>query len=169
MTGDMIVSVPIGVGVGIAATVTMDVLGTFARRLGLAAGAKGTWVGRWYLGIARGQFVHSDIAAAPELAGEARAAMVGHYLIGIVLSVFYVVVAGLLGVAPSGFVVAVGYGLATCVFPWFLVLPALGFGVFGVKGPPELKLFTSSVLNHLFYGLGLWWSSNLLQLASWQG
>ena len=169
MTGDMIVSVPIGVGVGIAATVTMDVLGAVARRLGLAAGAKGTWVGRWYLGIARGQLVHSDIAAAPELAGEARAAMVGHYLIGIVLSVFYVVVAGLLGVAPSGFVVAVGYGLATCVFPWFLVLPALGFGVFGVKGPPELKLFTSSVLNHLFYGLGLWWSSNLLQLASWQG
>ena len=86
--------------------------------------------------------------------------------LGIVLSVFYVVAAGWLGVAPSGFVVAVGYGLATCVFPWFLVLPALGFGVLGVNGPPRLRLFTSSVLNHLFYGLGLWWSSNLLQLAS---
>lgn len=169
MTGDMTELVLLGVGVGVAATVTMDVLGAFARRLGIAAGAKGTWVGRWYLGIARGQFVHSDIAAAPELAGEARAAMVGHYLIGIVLAVFYVVVAGSLGLAPDGFLIAVGYGLATCVFPWFLVLPALGFGVFGVKGPPELKLFTSSVLNHLFYGLGLWWSSNLLQLALWQG
>ena len=32
-------------------------------------------------------------------------------------------------------------------------------------GAAELKLFTSSVLNHLFYGLGLWWSVNLLQLA----
>ena len=81
MTGDIIVSVLIGVGVGVAATVTMDVVGAFARRLGLAAGAKGTWVGRWYLGIARGQFVHSDIAAAPELPGEARAAMVGHVTI----------------------------------------------------------------------------------------
>ena len=169
MTADMTALVLAGVGVGVAATVTMDVLGAFARRLGLAAGAKGTWVGRWYLGIARGQLVHSDIAAAPELAGEARAALVGHYLIGIALSVFYVVAAGLLGIAPGGFVVAVGYGLATCVFPWFLVLPALGFGAFGVKGPRELKLFRSSVLNHLFYGLGLWWSSNLLQLASWQG
>ena len=73
--------------------------------------------------------------------------MVGHYIIGIVLSVFYVVATGFLGVAPGGFVIAVGYGLATCVFRWFLVLPALGFGVFGVKGPPELKLFTASVLN----------------------
>lgn len=164
MAGDVTVSVLVGVAAGVAATVTMDVLGGLARRLGLAAGAKGTWVGRWYLGMARGRLVHSDIAAAPELPGEARAALVGHYLIGIVLAVVYVVAAGWLGVAPSGFAVAVGYGLATCVFPWFLVLPALGFGVFGVHGPPELKLFTSSVLNHLFYGLGLWWSCNLLQL-----
>lgn len=166
MTGDVIASVLFGAGAGVAATVTMDVLGAFARRLGLAAGAKGTWVGRWYLGIARGRFVHSDIAAEPELAGEARAALIGHYIIGIVLAVVYVLAADVLGVAPGGFAIAVGYGLATCVFPWFLVLPALGFGVFGVNGPPELKLFTSSVLNHLFYGLGLWWSCNLLPLAS---
>jgi len=166
MTVDMIRSALLGVAVGVAATVTMDVLGASARRLGLVAGAKGAWVGRWYLGIARGQLVHSDIAAAPELAGEARAAIVGHYLIGMVLAAFYVVGARLLGVRPGGLLAAVGYGLATCIFPWFLLLPALGFGVCGVKGPPELRLFRSSVLNHLFYGLGLWWSANLLQLAS---
>ena len=169
MTSDMIVSVLFGVCVGIAATVTMDVLGSVARRAGLAAGAKGIWVGRWYLGILHGQFVHSDIAASPELTGEKRAALVGHYVIGIVLAVVYVVGAGLLGVSPGGFLVAIGYGLATCVFPWFLVLPSLGFGAFGLKGPKELRLFTSSVLNHFFYGLGLWWSAKLLQLASWQG
>ena len=39
--------------------------------------------------------------------------------------------AGLADISPASFVAAVGYGLATCVFPWFLVLPALGFGVFG--------------------------------------
>ena len=61
------------------------------------------------------------------------------------------------GLSPSSFFVAVGYGLATCVFPWFLVFPALGFGLFGRKGPPELRLFTSSLMNHLFYGFGLWW------------
>jgi len=168
MNSDMIVSVLFGACVGIAATVTMDVLGSIARRVGFAAGAKGQWVGRWYLGIARGKFVHSDIAAAPELAGEKRAALVGHYVIGIVLAVVYVVGARLLDVSPGRFLVAIGYGLATCVFPWFLVLPSLGFGAFGLKGPKELRLFTSSVLNHSFYGLGLWWGAKLLQLASWQ-
>jgi hypothetical protein len=165
MTGETVVSLLFAVCAGVAATVTMDVLGSWARRAGLAAGAKGQWVGRWYLGIVRGQFAHSDIAAAPELAGEQRAALVGHYIIGIVLAVVYVFGAGWLGISPGGLLVALGYGLATCVFPFFLVYPALGYGAFGLQGPQELKLFTTSVLNHLFYGFGLWWAANLLQLG----
>ncbi len=112
MTGETIVSMVFGVCVGVAATVTMDVLASASRRVGLAAGAKGQWVGRWYLGIARGQFVHSNIAAAPEQAGEKWAALVGHYAIGIALAVLYVVGAGWLGVSPGVFLVALGYGFA---------------------------------------------------------
>jgi hypothetical protein len=154
-----------GVCVGVVGTVTMDVLASASRRVGLTAGAKGQWVGRWYLGIARGQFVHSNIAAAPEQTGEKRAALVGHYVIGITLAVLYVVGAGWVGVSPGSFLVALGYGLATCVFPWFLMFPALGFGLFGRKGPSELNLFTSSLMNHLFYGLGLWWIAKVLRLG----
>jgi hypothetical protein len=151
--------------VGVAATVTMDVLTSVSRKVGLTVGANGQWVGRWYLGIARGQFVHSNIAAAPERAGEKRAALVGHYAIGIALAVLYIVGAGWLGVSPGVLLVALGYGFATCVFPWFLVFPALGFGLFGLRGPPELRLFTSSVMNHLFYGFGLWWIVMVLRLG----
>jgi len=165
MDAEMMVSMLFGICVGVAGTVTMDVLASASRRVGLAAGAKGLWVGRWYLGIARGQFVHSNIAAAQEQPGEKRAALVGHYVIGITLAVVYVVGAGWVGVSPSSFFVALGYGLATCVFPWFLVFPALGFGFFGRKGPRELKLFTSSLVNHLFYGFGLWWIAKVLRLG----
>jgi hypothetical protein len=153
-----------GVLVGVAGTLTMDLLSSAARRIGLIAGAKGQWLGRWYLGVARGQLVHSNIAASPEEAGEKRAALIGHSVIGIVLAVLYVVGARWLGVSPGSLVVALLYGLATCVFPWLVVLPALGFGWLGRKGPAELKLFTSSLLNHLFYGLGLWWASKALSL-----
>jgi hypothetical protein len=161
----MIEAIGFGFCVGIAATVTMDVLASASRRLGLAAGAKGEWVGRWYLGIARGQFVHSNIAAAPQQKGEKQAALVGHYAIGIALAVLYVVGAGWLGASPDAILVALGYGLATCIFPWFLVFPALGFGLFGLKGPPELRLFTASVINHLSYGFGLWWIAKVLPLG----
>jgi hypothetical protein len=165
MIGEMSMMVVLGICIGVAATVTMDVLGSAARKVGLVAGAKGIWVGRWYLGIARGRLVHSNIAAAPEQPGEKRAALVGHFVIGVVLAIVYVLGARRVGVSPSSFVAALGYGLATCVFPWFLMYPALGFGVLGLKGPAEMKPFRSSVLNHLFYGFGLWWSATVLGLG----
>jgi len=153
-----------GLCAGVAATVTMDLLASASRRIGLTVGAKGQWVGRWYLGMARGQFVHSNIAVAPEQTGEKRAALVGHYAIGIALAVLYVAGAGWLGVSPDGFLAAIGYGFATSVFPWFILFPAFGFGFFGLKGPPELKLFRTSLLNHLYYGFGLWWIAKVLPL-----
>jgi hypothetical protein len=162
MTGETFV---FGICAGVAATVTMDVLANAFRRVGLTVGAKGQWVGRWYLGIARGQFVHSNIAGAPERLGEKRAALVGHYVIGIALAVLYVAGAGWLGVSPDEFLVALGYGFATSVFPWFLLFPALGFGFFGLKGPPELRMFTTSLINHLSYGFGLWWIAKVLPLG----
>lgn len=154
-----IYSVFLGTLAGVFATVTMDILAAAFNRSGLTAGARGEWVGRWYLGMMQGRFVHDDITASSEQAGEKQAALAGHYVIGVVLAVFYLAGAGWLGFLPDKFVYAMGYGLATCVFPWFLVLPALGFGVAGWKGPAELKLFRSTVINHLSFGLGLWWTA----------
>ena len=150
---------------GIVATATMDLLAIAFGKIGLIAGAKGEWVGRWYLGMLRGRFAHRDIASAPVQKGEKQAALAGHYGIGIILAVFYFVAASRLNVPTDGFIYALGYGFATTVFPWFLVLPCLGFGAFGVKGPPELKLFRSSLVNHLSYGLGLWWTAKVLPLG----
>jgi hypothetical protein len=165
MNSETIASVLAGVLVGVAGTVTMDVLAAASRKVGLAAGAKGQWVGRWYLGMVRGEFVHSNVTTSPQQPGEKRAALVGHYVIGVTLAVLYVIGTEFVGFSSSSFFVAVGYGLATCVFPWFLVFPALGFGLFGRRGPPELRLFTSSLMNHLFYGFGLWWSAKMLPLG----
>jgi len=165
MSGETIRLLMFGALVGVLATATMDVLGSISKRLGLTVGAKGTWVGRWYLGIARGRFLHANIADAPERPGEMRVALIGHYLIGAVLAVAYLVGARWLGLAPGRILVALGYGLCTCVFPWFLMFPAIGFGFFGHRGPKGLRLFSTSVVNHLFYGFGLWWPVHLLQLG----
>lgn len=165
MTGGTVAAIAFGIIGGIAATATMDVLGIAAGKLGLVVGAKRIWVGRWYLGIAHDRFAHADITTAPEQPGEAAAALVGHHLIGIALAFVYILGATWLGLSPSGLPVALAYGLATCVFPWLLVFPALGFGWIGVRGPSELRLFTSSLLNHLFYGFGLWWAAELLPLG----
>lgn len=144
---------------GIAATATMDVLAVLTQRFRFVAGARGAWVGRWYLGMAKGQFYHHDITSSKERRGEKVAAIAGHYLIGSVLAVAYVNGALWLGLSPGDFLPAVGFGTATVVFPLFLVYPALGLGCCGRKAP-ELKPVQTSLLNHVFYGLGLWWSIN---------
>jgi hypothetical protein len=162
MAGETMLSIGLGVIVGVVATVTMDVLGIVARKIGLTVGVDGRWIGRWYLGLFRGTFLHNDIAAVPERPGEMRAALIGHYAIGVVLAVAYVLGCGGLGLSPGSILVALVFGLATCVFPWFLMFPALGFGLLGLRGPSELRLLSTSVLNHLFYGFGLWWIAMLL-------
>ena len=106
-----------------------------------------------------------NIAESPKQNGEVRAAQIGHYVIGVVLAIFYLAGTVSFGLSPDSLLVALGYGLATCVFPWFLVYPALGFGLFGLRGPSEMKPVMTSFLNHLFYGLGLWWSTNVLPLG----
>lgn len=169
MTGETMLSIALGVCMGVAATVTMDVLSSASRRFGLAAGAEGQWLGRWYLGMLRGRFIHKDITVSPVLEGEKQAALVGHFVIGITLAVLYVVGADWLGFSPGVFFIALGYGFATCVFPWFLLFPALGFGFFGLRAPPELRLFTASLMNHLFYGFGLWWSVRIFTLIPGTG
>jgi hypothetical protein len=158
-------AIALGICVGVAATFTMDVLASAFRKMGVAVGARGIWVGRWYLGMVRGRFIHSNIAEAPVLPGEGRAAFVGHYAIGITLAVAYIAGTSQVGVSPDGILVALGYGFATSVFPWFLVFPALGFGWLGLKGPSELRLFRTSLLNHLSYGFGLWWIAMVLPLG----
>jgi hypothetical protein len=45
------------------------------------------------------------------------------------------------------------------------MFPAMGFGLLGLKGPAESRLFVSSLANHLYYGLGLWGIAGLLPLG----
>lgn len=46
MNADPLVRLLVGVLVGVAGTMTMDVLAIVSSKLGLAMGAKGQWVGR---------------------------------------------------------------------------------------------------------------------------
>ena len=106
-----------------------------------------------------------DPSTVPDEIWPSTIELVGHYAIGIVLGVLYVAGAGWLSVSPGVLLVALGYGLATCVFPWFLMFPAFGFGLLGRRGPQELRLFRTSLINHLFYGFGLWWIAEVLRLG----
>src|SRR4029077_11260224 len=148
----------VGLIVGILATVTMDVGGMVARRLGIAG--RGTsrtgpdLIGRWIGYLLQGKFRHTDILQTPPLRGELLLGLAAHYSIGIVLTLVYL---GLLVVAhatPTA-LNAILYGTATTVFHWFLMFPSQGMGWLGRDAPSDAHLARISLFNHIIFGLGI--------------
>jgi len=151
------------IGNGVLATLSMDVLTGVAIRLGLVAPLAPNLVGRWFASVARAHPVHADIAHATRVRHELLIALPIHYVIGIVLTTFFIWGTGQIG-WPRTVGVAVAFALCASVLPWLLMFPAMGYGWFGVHGPEGTRLFSSSLITHAFFGLGLWVAASILRL-----
>ncbi len=141
---------------GVVATAVMDVLSTFARMAHVVAPLPPNLLGRWVAWMPRGQLRHVTIEQAAPVGHELVIALLAHYAVGVVFASFYLFATSRLDISPRSAGAAIGFGLATCVFPWLLMFPAMGFGLFGVRGPPGTRLFLSSLVSHAAYGAGIW-------------
>lgn len=141
---------------GVVATVVMDLLSTVARAARLVTPLPPVLLGRWVASMIRGHVRHATIEQAAPVGHELVIALLAHYAVGVVFALLYLFAMSLLGVSSRGAGAAMTFGLATCVFPWLLMFPAMGFGLFGVRGPPGTQLFLSSLVSHAAYGAGIW-------------
>ena len=143
---------------GIVGAVLMDITETLAARVGLTSGVSVALVGRWALGLLRGQWAHADIAHSPARRGEVRTGWAFHFLVG----------GGGVGLLYAAFVHAAGFnapthhlwggvmfGAATSLLPWLLLLPAFGWGWLGRRGPRGSNALLASTVSHIPYGLGV--------------
>jgi hypothetical protein len=166
-----------GAFAGLFGTWCMDRFGAVLRKRGIISGVSGSDFSKWLFWLARGKWKHTDISQSPAAVLSSRIAIGVHYGIGAVLGVVYACLhwvarfeQGILRTVSSastdaidltwlsrlGFLpCALLYGLATCVFAWFLMFPSMGYGAFGARGPARLKLFRTSLINHAVYGIGL--------------
>lgn len=143
---------------GIVGAVLMDLTETVAARFGLTSGVNVALVGRWATGLARGQLRHADIRATQALPGEARMGWAFHLLAGGGgVALLYPLVLQGTGIAPPGGHLAGGllFGLATSLLPWCVLLPSLGWGWFGRRGPGGARAWLAGLVSHGPYGLGV--------------
>ena len=64
---------------------------------------------------------------------------------------------------PSDHLVpCLAWGLVATFLPWLILFPAYGWGAFGVDAPENVSTLVAPVISHLFYGLGLGLTLNLL-------
>jgi hypothetical protein len=148
--------------IGVLATVIMDVLSAVSFKLRLIAPLSPRLIGRWFASVGRGQLLHSDIAQTTAINHERAIVAPVHYAIGVTLALMYLFACASLGLDSRKPITALVFALCTNTFPWLVMFPSMGFGWFGTHGPPGTRLFQSSLVSHVFYGVGLWLGVSLL-------
>jgi len=150
-----------GAAVGVAATVTMDVVMVAAAKLapGAFASEKNSpeAIGRWAAGLCRGRWRSEGLFAEQPVCGELWLGLAAHYLTGVVLTEVYLAALRRTGLRP-GIAGATAYGIATAVLPLLLMYPSMGYGCCGRRSGDARRLVGSMLVGHAAFGagIGLW-------------
>ena len=142
--------------VGIGATVTMDLWNLFLKRAFGIPSLNFCLLGRWLRHMPGGTFRHASINAAPERPFECALGWTAHYTIGIVFGVVFVALSSGTWLARPTLLPALLYGIATVVFPLFILQPSLGFGIGASKTPKPAQARLKSLVTHTVFGAGLY-------------
>ena len=147
--------------VGVGATLVMDLWALFLKRVLAVPSLSYCLVGRWVSHMATGVFWHTKISNADVRAGECALGWVIHYLIGIAYAAILLVpmqgvwLSWLDQTPLSAFSIALLFGLTTVVFPFFIMQPALGFGIAAGHNPNPVQARLKTLVSHSVFGVGL--------------
>jgi hypothetical protein len=148
--------------VGIGATLVMDVWTSVLKALGVPTLNYGL-VGRWAGHLFRGQLTHANIGKAASIQGELALGWAIHYAVGITFAAVLVILCGTGWLRDPAWGPALAMGVATVVFPLFVMQPAMGAGIAGSRTPTPLKNCLRSLATHAIFGCGLYLSAAALK------
>ena len=153
--------------VGVGATLVMDLWNLFLRRAFGIPSLNYCMLGRWVAHIPGGTLRHASIAAAPAAPHECTIGWIAHYSIGMVLAIVFVLASPAGWLRHPTLLPALLYGLATVVFPFFVLQPSLGLGMASSKAPDPARARLKSLATHAVFGLGLYlWALGVSRLLS---
>lgn len=113
---------------GVFATLVLDVGSTLIRTADLTAGAPPKIIGKWFMYVLRGCFIHADIVSSPDIHIRMPLVFAIHYGIGIGLACVFVALSTWPPLQRGIFSYAFGFGVLTTVLAWFVMFPAMGWG-----------------------------------------
>jgi hypothetical protein len=149
-------AIPGAIAVGIGATLVMDLWNRFLRRAFGIPSLDYCLLGRWICHMPGGTLRHVSIAAAPRKPRECTVGWLAHYSIGVVFGLVFVALASGDWLARPTVLPALLFGIATVVFPLFILQPSLGLGVAASKSPKPAQARLKSLVTHTVFGLGLY-------------
>ena len=144
------------IAIGLGATLLMDLWNLFLKRAFNIPSLNYCLLGRWLRHMPGGTLRHASIAAAPPKPFECAVGWIGHYTIGVAFAVAFVVLASADWLARPTLLPALVYGIATVVFPFFVMQPSLGLGVAASRTPKPAQARLKSLATHTVFGVGLY-------------
>ncbi|HEX2220092.1 MAG TPA: DUF2938 domain-containing protein [Gemmatimonadales bacterium] len=152
--------VPIALGLG--ATLVMDLWNLLLKRAFSIPSLNYCLLGRWLRHMPYGTFRHASIAAAPQRSLECPVGWIAHYTIGVVFALVFVMFASGEWLARPTVLPALLFGIATVVFPFFIMQPSFGLGVAASRTPNPTQARLKSLVTHTVFGVGLYvWALGL--------
>lgn len=145
-----------GIGVGMGATVVMDLWSIARSALLEMAPPNYALVGRWIGHMKTGRFRHDSIVASPPIRHERLIGWVIHYLIGISFAGILLSIWGLRWIQEPTLMPALMVGIATVAAPFLIMQPGMGAGFAASRTPHPASARLHSIINHAVFGVGLY-------------
>src|SRR6266850_4570473 len=142
--------------IGIGATLVMDLWNLFLKRAFGIPSLNYCLLGRWLRHMPGGTFRHASITAAPQKPFECTVGWSAHYTIGVVFALVFVVLTTGDWLARPTLLPALLYGIATVVFPFFILQPSFGLGIAASRTPNPTQARLKSLVTHTVFGVGLY-------------
>ena len=144
------------IAIGIGATMIMDLWNLFLKRVFNIASLNYCLLGRWLRHMPGGTLRHANIGATPPKPFECAVGWIAHYTIGVVFAIVFVGLASGAWLARPTLAPALLFGLATVVFPFFILQPSLGLGIAASRTPKPMQARLKSLATHTVFGVGLY-------------
>jgi hypothetical protein len=145
-----------GVLIGVIATIGMDIWSAGVKHLMRLPTADWALAGRWFAHMARGVFVHRNVAESEPVANELVIGWIGHYVTGIVYGLAYLIIVKSLLAATPTLISGLIFGLVTLVAPWCVMQPAMGAGMLASKTPRPGLTRVINLSMHAVFGVSLY-------------
>jgi Protein of unknown function (DUF2938) len=152
-----------GAVIGIGATILMDIWAIVLSRMPGEGPVNWAPVGRWFWHLRTGTIFHDAIGEAEAYENELALGWIGHYVVGLLYGIIFLICVGRPWLAAPTFLPAWVFGIVTIAAGWFLVQPGLGIGWAASKTANPNKVRILGLIAHTVFALGLYGTALLLR------
>ncbi len=142
--------------IGIGATAFMDAFAWLQRYFFKIPSLDYALVGRWIIGLPRGQFFHDTILQSPPRHFERTVGWLFHYSIGVFFVLLMLALMGTDWYLAPNLLNPLVIGVLSLCAPFCVMQPAFGFGLAASKTPSPWVARQRSLFAHLSFGVGIY-------------